>query len=137
MLSKSKVHTQLSVVLAILCTFWQLAFVALVSCCFAIGSMMLAPSELIKLLGLLVFCFGLGVFYFALRIRIDIALFERWDSLDMAELDRILLQMKPDFIVGRTLENRLNASIKLYKSGVFLCFVQIILLLILSWMMNI
>jgi hypothetical protein len=137
MLTKPKVNAQLNVVLAILKTFLLLAFVALAGCCFAIWSMMLAANGLIKLLGLLVFCSGLGVFYFALRIRIDITLFEHWDSLDMAELDHALLQIKPDFIAGRTLENRLNASIKLFKIGAFLCLVQIILLLIMALGMNV
>jgi hypothetical protein len=136
-LSRPKSHAQFSVVLAILKVFRQIALVALVACCLAIAGIVLALSWPIKLLALLVFCLGLGVFYFALRLRIDVTLFERWDSLDIVELDAALLQLRPDFLAGRTLEPRLNASLELFKIGAFLCFLQIILLLIMAWMMNI
>jgi hypothetical protein len=137
LLDKPKSHAQFSVVLAILKAFRQIALVALVACCLALAGIVLAPTLPIKLLALLVFCLGLSVFYFALRIRIDVTLFERWDSLDIVELDAALLQLRPDFLAGRTLETRLNASLKLFKIGAFLCFLQIILLLIMAWVMNI
>jgi hypothetical protein len=136
-LSQPQSHAQLSVALAILRSFWLIALLALTGCCFAISGMVFAPSWPIKLLGLLVFFLGLGVFYFALRIRIDVTLFERWDSLDIVELDVALSQLRPNFLAGRTLETRLNASLKLFKQGASLCFLQIILLLIMAWMMNI
>jgi hypothetical protein len=132
-LDKPKTHAHISVVFAILKAYKLVELLAGLISLLALVGIMYAPNVSLKLLALLVFCVGLGVFYFALRIRIDIHLFELWDSLDISELDHALLKINANHSAGRTLEARLDASYQLFKRGISLFLVQVILLLIFAF----
>ncbi|MGB4810904.1 MAG: hypothetical protein WBP13_00270 [Methylophilaceae bacterium] len=76
---------------------------------------------------------GLGVFYFALRIRIDYALFKRWDTLGIASLDEVLKELNPNFEQGRSLKIRLMRCYQLFKQGLAMLVLQFLLLIMLAW----
>ncbi len=56
--------------------------------------------------------------YACIRVRIDVALFERWEHLDPAALDQALLALNPHFKSGRTLESRIKGSLIWWRRGV-------------------
>ena len=84
----------------------------------------------LKLLMVLVMSVGLLVFYFAIRIRIDIALFERWDTLDIVAVDDALAKANAKHRSGKTLEARLHGAYKLFQYGLLWVFMQFFLLMI-------
>ncbi|MGB2833365.1 MAG: hypothetical protein WBC07_10465 [Methylotenera sp.] len=130
---KPKVHAKLSVMLSLLKAFKLAELLALVNNLFAVIAIIYSPTFSIKLLASLVFALGLGVFYFALRIRVDIALFERWDNLETSALDDALTEINPQYQAGRTLEARLQGGYKLFNQGLLLVLVQFCMLMLAIW----
>ena len=78
--TKFKVHAKLSVMLSLLKAFKLAELLALANNLLAIVAFIYSPDLLLKAMTSLILVVGLGVFYFALRIRIDITLVEQWDS---------------------------------------------------------
>ena len=132
-INKPKAHAQLNTVLALLKSFKLVECITLLNNCLALVGIALLFTERLKLLGLLVLATGLIVMYFAIRIRIDITLFERWDSLDVVALDEVLAKLNPKHQIGRTLEVRLIGSYRLFKQGLLVMLVQSALLILLVW----
>lgn len=132
-LNPTKTHTQLSVTISVLNAFKLLEWIALACTLLAFASMMLTGAGYLKLLGFLVVTLGLTVFYFAFRLRVDVALFKDWQHLDVGALDDALLKINPQFQVGRTLEARLAASRELFHYGFYLLLLQLCALTVLAW----
>lgn len=130
---KPKVHAKLSVMLSLLKAFKLAELLALVNNLFAVIAIIYSPTFSIKLLASLVFALVLVVFYFALRIRADIALFERWDNLEISALDDALTEINPQYQAGRTLEARLQGCYKLFNQGLLLVLVQFCMLMLAIW----
>lgn len=68
-------------------------------------------------------------FYSCIRVRIDVALFERWEHLDSSALDQALLAVNPNFKPGRTLESRIAGSLGWWRRGVVAWAMQLALCL--------
>ena len=132
--TKPKVHAKLSVMLSLLKAFKLAELLAIASNLLAIVALIYSPVLLLKALASLIIVVSLGIFYFALRIRIDITLFERWDSLEINVLDDALSNINSKHQAGRTLEERLQGSYRLFKLGLVLIFIQFCLLIIAVWL---
>ena len=133
-LSKPKVHAKLSVMLSLFKAFKLVEMLTVINCSLAVAITLYSHMQLLKALASLVLVVGLGIFYFALRIRIDITLFERWDSLEINALDDALSKINPKHQSGRTLEERLQGSYKLFKQGLLLVLAQFSLLIAIIWL---
>lgn len=133
MLNQTKTHAQLSVTISVLNAFKLLEWIALSCTLLAFASMMLTATGHLKIMGFLVVALGLAVFYFAFKVRVDVALFKQWQSLDVAALDDALLKINPQFQVGRSLEARLAASRELFHYGFYLLLLQLCALTVLAW----
>lgn len=134
MLNQTKTHAQLSVTISVLNAFKLLEWIALACTLLAFASMMLTSAGYLKLIGFLVVSLGLTVFYFAFKLRVDVAIFKEWQNLEMAALDDALLKINPQFKVGRTLEARLAASRVLFHYGFYLLLLQLCALTVLAWL---
>lgn len=132
--NKPKVHAKLSVMLALLKAFKLVELLTLTNCLLAIVAIVYSLMLPVKALALLMLVVSLGIFYVALRIRIDITLFERWDSFEMDALDDALRKINSKHHTGRTLEARLQGSYSLFKLGLLSILVQFCLLMILVWL---
>jgi hypothetical protein len=132
--TKPKVHAKLSVILSLLKAFKLAELLALANNLLAIVTFMYSPELPLKVLAILILAVGLGVFYFALRIRIDITLFEQWDSFEINALDDALSNINPKHQTGRALEGRLQGSYRLFNRGLVLVFVQFCLLITAVWL---
>ncbi|MDI1360485.1 hypothetical protein [Methylotenera sp.] len=132
--TKPKVHAKLSVILSLLKAFKLAELLALANNLLAIVTFMYSPVLLLKAMASLILAVGLGIFYFALRIRIDITLFERWDSIEISQLDNVLSNINPKYQAGRTLDERLRGSYRLSNRGLGLLFVQFCLLITAVWL---
>ncbi len=131
---KPKVHAKLNVMLSLLKAFKLAELLAMANNLLAIVALIYSPVLPLKALASLILAVGLGIFYFALRIRIDIALFERWDSFEINALDDALSNINPKHKTGRTLEERLQGSYRLFNHGLLLVFVQFCLLMTAVWL---
>lgn len=132
-LSKPTVHAQLSVMLAV---FKANRFVELLTglnFILLLVAMAYAQQALIKGIALLGAFACIAVFYYALRVRIDQALFERWDSLDVQALDAALLKINTRFEAGKTLAQRLAGAYRLFRLGLYGLILQFIVLLSIAW----
>jgi hypothetical protein len=129
-------HANISVVLSLLKAFKLAELLALVNHLLAAFAIVNAPTMTLKLLMVLVMSVGLLVFYFAIRIRIDIALFDRWDTLDIAALDDALAKTNAKHQPGKTLEARLHGAYKLFQHGLLWVFLQFFLLMIVFFLFN-
>lgn len=132
--TKPKVHAKLSVILSLLKAFKLAELLALANNLLAIVTFMYSPVLLLKAMASLILAVGLGVFYFALRIRIDITLFEQWDSFEINALDDALSNINPKHQTGRALEGRLQGSYRLFYRGLVLLLVQFCLLITAVWL---
>ena len=132
--TKPKAHAKLSVMLSLLKAFKFTELLALANNLLAIVAFINSPVLTLKVLATLILAVGLGVFYFALRIRIDITLFEQWDSFEINALDDALSNINPKHKTGRTLEERLQGSYRLFNRGLLLVFVQFCLLITSVWL---
>lgn len=132
--TKPKVHAKLSVMLSLLKAFKLAELLALANNLLAIVTFIYSAELLLKAMTSLILLVGLGVFYFALRIRIDITLFERWDSFEISVLDDVLSNINPKYQAGRTLDERLQGSYRLFNRGLLLVFVQFCLLMTAVWL---
>ena len=132
--TKPKAHAKLSVMLSLLKAFKFTELLALANNLLAIVAFINSPVLTLKVLATLILAVGLGVFYFALRIRIDITLFEQWDSFEINALDDALSNINPKHQAGRVLEDRLQGSYKLFNRGLLLVFVQFCLLMTAVWL---
>jgi len=132
--TKPKVHAKLSVLLSLLKAFKLAELLALANNLLAIVAFIYSPDLLLKVMTSLILAVGLGVFYFALRIRIDITLFERWDSFEINALDDALSNINPKNQASRTLDERLQGSYRLFNRGLVLIFIQFCLLIIAVWL---
>lgn len=128
--NKSNVHAKLSVMLSLLKAFKLAELLALANNLVAVIAVLNSHILPIKALALLMLALSLGIFYFALRIRIDITLFEHWDSFDMSALDDALSKVSAKHQTGRPLEKRLQGSYRLFMQGLLLVFVQLSLLVV-------
>jgi hypothetical protein len=132
-LSKPEVHANISMALSLLKAFKPVEVFSIVNCLLAIVGVVYSPMLKIKFLCTLVILIGLGVLYFAMRIRIDRTLFERWDSLDIAALDEALLVLNPKHQSGRALALRLEGSYKLFNRGILAISLQLLMLVQMIW----
>jgi hypothetical protein len=132
--TKPKVHAKLSVMLSLLKAFKLAELLALANNLLAIVALIYSPVLPLKALASLILAVGLGIFYFALRIRIDITLFERWDSFEISQLDNALSNINSKHQAGRALEERLQGSYRLFYRGLVLLFVQFCLLITAVWL---
>lgn len=132
--NKPKVHAKLSVMLALLKAFKLVELLTLANSLLAIVAIVYSLMLPVKALASLMLAVSLGIFYVALRIRIDITLFERWDSFEMDALDDALRKINSKHHTGRTLEARLQGSYSLFKLGLLSILVQFCLLMILVWL---
>ena len=121
---KSNEHAKLSVMLSLLKAFKLVEFLALANNLLTVIAVLNTHILPIKVLALLILIISLGVFYFALRIRIDVTLLEHWDSLDMSALDNALSNLSPKHQAGRPLEKRLQGSYRLFMQGLLLLLMQ-------------
>ena len=128
-----KVHAKLSVMLALLKAFKLVELLTLTNSLLAIFAILYSHMLPLKVLASLLLIVSLGVFYVALRIRIDITLFERWDRFEMNALDDALNKINSKHQTGRTLEERFKGSYRLFKLGFLLALVQFFLLMIVVW----
>lgn len=135
-LSKPAVHAQLSVILAIFKANRLIELLAIVNGILLLVTITHAPNLFITGIASFGFVVGLAVFYYALRVRIDQALFERWDSLDMQALDAALMQVNARFKAGKTLNQRLAGAHRLFKMGLYGLILQFIVLLIVAWLLS-
>ena len=131
---KPQTHTKINVMLSILKAFKLAEILTLLNNFIAIYAISHAPVFSIKLSASIMLGLGLIVFYYAIRIRIDVALFELWDSLDMVTLDEALRALNPNHAAGRSLESRLQGSVKLIKRGLLIVFMQYLMLMLAIWM---
>ena len=132
--TKPKVHAKLSVMLSLLKAFKLAELLALANNLPAIVAFIYSPELPFKVLATLILAVGLGVFYFAFRIRIDITLFEQWDSFEINALDDALSNINPKHQAGRALEERLQGSYRLFNRGLLLVFVQFCMLITAVWL---
>ena len=132
--TKPKVHAKLSLILSLFKAFKLVELLALANNLLAIVALIYSPVLPLKVLASLILAVGLGIFYFALRIRIDMTLFERWDSFEISQLDNALSNINPKYQAGRTLDERLQGSYRLFNRGLALVFVQFCLLIIAVWL---
>jgi len=132
--TKPKVHAKLSVMLSLLKAFKLAELLALANNLLAIVAVIYSTELPLKAMASLILVVGLGVFYFALRIRIDITLFEQWDSFEINALDDALSNINPKHQTTRTLEARLQGSYRLFNRGLLLVFVQFCLLMTAVWL---
>ena len=132
--TRPKVHAKLSVMLSLLKAFKLAELLALANNLPAIVAFIYSPELPFKVLATLILAVGLGVIYFAFRIRIDITLFEQWDSFEINALDDALSNINPKHKTGRTLEERLQGSYRLFNRGLVLLFVQFCLLMTAVWL---
>ena len=132
-LTQAEAHATLSVMLALFKANLLIEILAFLNQLLAIAALVFAPNMLVKILASLVLFAGVGVFYFALRIRIDRALFARWDTLDMPALDVAVKLINPHHQADKTLSSRLAGGYQLFQRGVFFLIVQFGLLMVLAW----
>lgn len=132
--TRSKIHEKLGVMLSLLKAFKLAELLSLANNLLAIVTFIYSTELPLKAMTSLILVVGLGVFYFALRIRIDITLFERWDSFEINALDDALSNINPKHKTGRTLEERLQGSYRLFNRGLLLVFVQFCLLMTAVWL---
>ena len=132
--TKPKVHAKLSLILSLFKAFKLVELLALANNLLAIVALIYSPVLPLKVLASLILAVGLGIFYFALRIRIDMTLFERWDSFEISQLDNALSNINPKYQAGRTLDERLQGSYRLFNRGLVLVFVQFFLLITVVWL---
>ena len=132
--TKPKVHAKLSVILSLFKAFKLVELLAFANNLLASVTLIYSLVLPLKVLASLILAVGLGIFYFALRIRIDITLFERWDSFEISQLDNALSNINSKHKTGRTLEERLQGSYRLFKLGLVLIFIQFCLLIIAVWL---
>lgn len=132
--NKPNVHAKLSVMLALLKAFKLVELLTLTNSLLTIVAILYSHMLPLKALASLMLIFSLGIFYVALRIRIDITLFERWASFEMNALDDALRKINSKYKTGRTLEERLQGSYKLFRLGLLLVLVQFCLLMIVVWL---
>ena len=132
--TKPKVHAKLSVMLSLLKAFKLVELLAFANNLLASVTLIYSLVLPLKVLASLILAVGLGIFYFALRIRIDITLFERWDSFEISQLDNALSNINSKHQAGRALEERLQGSYRLFKLGLVLIFIQFCLLIIAVWL---
>ena len=133
-ITQTEAHAKLSVMQALFKAYPLVELLALFNLLLAIVAMVFAPNLPVKILATLVLLAGAGVFYFALRIRVDRAIFTRWETLDMPALDAALKDINPHHQAGKTLSSRLTGGYQLFKHGVFLLIVQFGLLMGLVWL---
>ena len=133
--NKAKVHTKLSMMLSLLKAFKLAELLTIANNMLALFAIVYAPTVFLKALATLVIVMGLLVFYLAIRIRIDVILFEYWDTLDLLVLDEALANIKPKHQSGRTLEARLQGSYQLFNRGLLLLGAQFCILLLAVWML--
>ena len=133
-ITKPQLHAKLSVMLSLLKAFKLAELLALVNNILVIFLLIYLPTLQVKLLAVLVFAAGLSVFYFAIRVRIDVALFERWDTLELTQLDDALFSINPKIKANRTLESRLQGSYKLFNRGLLMLLAQFCLLILTVWL---
>ena len=127
-------HAKLSVMLSLLKAFKLVELLAFANNLLASVTLIYSLVLPLKVLASLILAVGLGIFYFALRIRIDITLFERWDSFEISQLDNALSNINSKHQAGRALEERLQGSYRLFKLGLVLIFIQFCLLIIAVWL---
>ena len=132
--TKPKVHAKLSVILSLFKAFKLVELLAFANNLLASVTLIYSLVLPLKVLASLILAVGLGIFYFALRIRIDITLFERWDSFEISQLDNALSNINSKHQAGRALEERLQGSYRLFKLGLVLIFIQFCLLIIAVWL---
>lgn len=132
-INKPEVHAKLKLVFSLLKAFKLAELLTLANNILAIFAIVYSPTLPIKILASLVLIVGLLVFYYALRVRIDITLFEQWHSLEMAALDDALSNINSKHQAGRTLTARLQGSYKLFNRGLLLLLVQYCLLMLTIW----
>ena len=132
-INEPKTHAQLSVTFALLDAFKLIEIVMLLNNLFAIIGIALSHSIQLKWLGVLVFSIGMIALYIAIRIRIDVKLFERWDSLDVIALDEVLANLNNTHQADRSIDARLAASHSLFKRGLWMTLLQSILLMLFVW----
>jgi len=132
-LSKPEAHAKISLALSLLKAFKPVEVFSIVNCMLAIAGVVYSPNLKIKLICTLVILIGLGVLYFAIRIRIDRTLFERWDSLEIAALDEALIGLNPKHQSGRALTTRLEGSYKLFNRGILAILLQFLMLVQMVW----
>lgn len=131
--SQAEAHTKIKVMQAIFKAYYLVELLTLFNLLLAIVAIVFAPNVLVKILASLVLLAGAGVFYFALRIRIDQALFADWHTLDIPALDAALKDLNPHHQAGKTLSSRLTGGYQLFQRGVFFLIVQFGLLIVLAW----
>jgi len=132
-IDKPQAHAKLSVILSILKAFKLVELLTLVNNLLAIFAIVYSPIFQFKVLASVVLIVGLVIFYYALRIRIEITLFDRWDSLEIGVLDDALANINSKHQSGRTLDARLKGSYRLFNRGLLLLLAQFCLLLLIVW----
>jgi hypothetical protein len=133
-LNEKAVHAHLSVVLALLKSNKLIECLAALNMVLLLITIAYTHVMLVKGVAAISFLDGIAVFYYSLRIRIDRALFEQWDSLDMNTLDTALMQLNQEFKAGKTLDLRLAGAYQLFKKSLLMLAIQFLLLLIVAWL---
>lgn len=127
-----RIDAELAVAVALLKAFRPLEILLIGISLIGIASTIFWHAEITRWLGVGIFLTGLAGLYAGFRIRIDAALFERWESLDPIALDQVLQRINPQFKPGRTVASRLAGAYFLLKTGIGLTIVQCALLLALA-----
>lgn len=130
---QGEANAQLRVMLAVLKTNVLIETLAVLNLLLAMLVVVYLPKWPVKLCATLVIVFGMAVLYFAVRIRIDHALFEKWDTLDTVALDSVLQQINPKHSVGMTLEHRLSGTYYLFQKEIICLLMQMGFLLATLW----
>lgn len=131
--NSTSANAQLSVILACCRANALIEILALINQLLAIVSLVFGGGWVVKSLATLALLSGAILFYFAVRLRLDKALFERWDRLNVREIDNVLKEINPNFTPNKTLGMRLQGVIKILKIITGLLALQSILLLIIAW----
>lgn len=132
-INQPEAHANISLALSALNAFKPAELFSIVNSVLAMIGVVYLPALKVKLICTLVIIIGLGVLYFAMRMRIDRTLFARWDGLDIAALDKALLGMNAKHQSGRTLAARLAGSYKLFNRGILLILLQFLVLVQMVW----
>ena len=91
------------------------------------GATLVSTSEVVRALLAFSLVAALLAAYSGIRVRIDVTLFERWEQLDVAALDRALLALNPRFSPGRSLQSRIEGSLGWWRRGVGALGIQVAL----------
>lgn len=132
-IDKPQAHAKLRVMLSLLKAFKLVELLTLLNSLLAIFAIVYSPIFQLKVLASAVLIVGLVIFYYALRVRIDITLFEHWDSLEIGALDDALTNINSKHQSGRALGARLQGSYRLFNQGLSFLIAQFCLLMLAVW----